>query len=248
MINAEDETEMSLFMMEVFKKAMEEKGTMFVPTEGSKVAVAINRFKTLLNKGIKYKLGAGGRNPNNKTPETFRDGVLGCDCAGAVSWAWGFDRFQDYSLWLKNRPGQFSPDSLSGGEIKGPGSDYNSFDYYGGWINTDSMLQDAFDNNNDWFEHLDTPIPGCIVAYGSVGKGKDRRIGHEGLVIEAPVVFDRDNPEHWKRLKVIDCRSSKPAIAIRDGLTWFGNDRKGRPKQSQFCWPTSVAGPASDLQ
>jgi hypothetical protein len=240
-VDTDDESVFYQHFVKTLKRAMELKGTMLVAEENSRQADVIKKAKSMLGKGIIYKLGAGGRNPNNRTPETIRDGILGCDCAGYVAWAWGFDRFQDYSLWLKNKPGQFSPNSLTGGEIKGPSSDYNMFDYYGGWINTDSMMEDSLDNNNDWFINLDSPVPGCIVSYGSTGKGSSRRIGHEGLVIAAPALFDRENPEHWRRLEVIDCRSAKPAILVRDGMTWFGKDRKGRPKQSQFCWPNFVS-------
>jgi hypothetical protein len=198
--------------------------------EGTVEYGVIQKAKSMIGKGIIYKLGTGGRNPNNTSPATFRDGVLGCDCAGFVAWAWGFDRFQDPQLWHRKQPGQFNA-----GHPTDTG--YHGFPYYGGWINTDSMLEDAFDNNADWFTYLDKPIPGSIICYGSTGKGSTRRIGHEGLVVAAPSVFDRENPEHWKLVKVIDCRSSKPAIALRDASVWYGKDRKGREKQSQFVYP-----------
>ena len=196
----------------------------------SKVENTIAKANSMVGEHIVYKLGAGGRNPDNLSPATFKDGVLACDCSGFVAWCWGFDRYQD------NHVGKNQWDGKSNAR---PGL-FGYFPYYGGWINTDSMLEDAFDSNIDWFSHLNYPIPGCIVAYGSTGEDNNKRIGHEGLVISTPEYFDKNNKEHWKKLVIIDCRSAKPAIAIRDGLTWFGNDRAGRPKQSQFCWPNFV--------
>jgi hypothetical protein len=237
-IDTDDESVFYTAFTRMLEKAMELKGTMLIAKDGTRAADVIKKAKSMLGKGIRYKLGAGGRNPNNRTPETIRDGILGCDCAGYVAWAWGFDRFQEANMWYTRRPGQFNPAvPIKEGHPVG----YRAFDYYGGWINTDSMMEDSLDNNNDWFINLDSPVPGCIVSYGSTGKGSSRRIGHEGLVIAAPAVFDRENPEHWRRLEVIDCRSAKPAILVRDGMTWFGKDRKGRPKQSQFCWPNFVS-------
>lgn len=239
--DAEDDARLEYVLSKLAEKAL--KNTMITPSEPAVKAIA--RARSMIGKGIRYKLGAGGRNPNNATPETFRDGVLGSDCAGFVAWSWGFDRLQ--SPTLKGRPGQFNPTSkgsLSGYTLLDAikPSEYNFFDYYGGWINTDSMLQDAFDNNADWFTHLPKPIPGAIIVYGSVGKGKDRRIGHEGLVVEAPIIWDPKDVECWKKVKVVDCRSASPAILERDAMAWFGNDRKKRPKQSQFVWPNFVAG------
>lgn len=71
-----------------------------------------------------------------------------CDCSGFVCWTLGLKRQTTIPFYTK----------------------------YGGWINTDSMVDDVL-NSAGIFEHITTPEPGCIVVYGAGSK-----IGHVGIV------------------------------------------------------------------
>lgn len=159
-----------------------------------------------LGRAIRYKLGAGGRNPSAPTPETIRDGVLGSDCVGFALWCHGIDRFNKL------------------------------FPVYGGWMNTDSLRQEALEDKGeiDWVTQISRPEPGCLVVYGAAGKKPFRRIGHVGLVVNVPAEWDASVKDCWRALGVIDCRSSSPAIELRNGLTWWGRDRFLRLKNSIF--------------
>jgi hypothetical protein len=140
-------------------------------------------------KPSRYKLGAGGRNPAAPTPFTIRDKILGSDCIGFVLWCLGLDRFQ------------------------------KDFPHYGGWINTDSAIQDA-KTTKKFFTQVHYPEPGDLVIYPALYEdGKRVRIGHVGMVVEVPA--DWPSPEGWpnlskkektshlKRVKVIDCAGTK---------------------------------------
>lgn len=107
-------------------------------------------------KPTRYKLGAGGRNPEAENPFTTREGVLGCDCVGFVLWAWGLDRFQP------------------------------TFPKYGGWINTDSAIDDA-KTTQTFFEQISGPEAGALVVFPGIAKnGRRVRIGHVALVVDVP--------------------------------------------------------------
>lgn len=135
-----------------------------------------------------YKLGAGGRNPRAETPFTVRDGVLGSDCIGFVLWCLGIDRY-----------------------------DPKGFQLYGGWQNTDSIIEDARLNNaRSLWMLVARPQPGDLVVFPSIRKnGKMTRMGHVGLVVEIPKDWPADfsfgNAAHralLRQVKVIDCNAS----------------------------------------
>lgn len=71
-----------------------------------------------------------------------------CDCSGFICWVLGLSRETNIPFYKK----------------------------YGGWIFTDSMVDDV-NSNSGIFDRLALPEPGCIVVYGA-GKA----IGHVGLV------------------------------------------------------------------
>lgn len=157
-------------------------------------AEAVTRARAIATLKSKYILGAGGRNPAMQVPFTLRNGKLGSDCIGFVLWCWGLDRYQ------------------------------LDYPFYDGWINTDSLLMDV-DTKQTRFAEVDRPYPGCAVVYPSLRKnGKMTRMGHIGLVVEAPDVWP--SREEWKKfepwqrklwmkkVKVIDC-----AGALRRKLT-----------------------------
>lgn len=79
----------------------------------------------------------------------------GCDCIGFACWCGGFDRFQ---------PGKFP--------------------LYDGYINTDSMIEEAT-STGKWFTANTWPTPGCfIVGHTYRNKLLQRRIGHIGVVVD----------------------------------------------------------------
>lgn len=55
----------------------------------TKQSELIARAKTAINKGIRYKLGAGGMNPNAALPSNANKQ---CDCSGFVCWILGLSR------------------------------------------------------------------------------------------------------------------------------------------------------------
>ena len=71
------------------------------------------RARSVAGKGIKYKLGGGGMNPNRASPANLNGE---CDCSGYVCWALGISRETNHPLYEK---------------------------FNGGWINTDAIVMDA---------------------------------------------------------------------------------------------------------
>ena len=182
------------------------------PTTGSE---AIQRLKSLVGlrlpppKGITaptqpiaYRLNenSGGKNPNAPHPADW-SGDIGwkrwtSDCVGTVVWGLGFDRYQKAS-----------------------------FKVYGGWINTDSMLQEA-EKYRTWFEVIDTPELACLVVTPGVfaTNGARLKAGHVGLVSGLPAEWDTETPDYGA-LSVVHCSSGQykktgAAIAETNGLPW----------------------------
>jgi murein DD-endopeptidase MepM/ murein hydrolase activator NlpD len=87
-----------------------------------------------------------------------------CDCSGFVCWVFGLSRQAKIPFYKQ----------------------------YGGWIYTDSMVQDI-NSSAGIFERLPYPKGGCIVVYGA-----GRNIGHVGIVSEV---------ENRVMKKVIHCSS-----------------------------------------
>lgn len=74
----------------------------------------VNRARSLTSNTVeKYKLGAGGMDPNAPSPVNHNKE---CDCSGFVCWALKISRQTTHPLYLK---------------------------FNGGWINTDAIVHDA---------------------------------------------------------------------------------------------------------
>lgn len=73
----------------------------------------LDRARSALGRGIRYRLGAGGMNPRSESPA---DANNECDCSGFVCWAFGISRQTDHPLYVR---------------------------FNGGWINTNAMVHDA---------------------------------------------------------------------------------------------------------
>lgn len=53
-------------------------------------AESLARARRMVRRKIKYNLGAGGRHPDDDSPDTERS----CDCSGFIAWVLGYDRRQ----------------------------------------------------------------------------------------------------------------------------------------------------------
>lgn len=134
-----------------------------------------------------YKLGAGGKDPEDAEPFTDLGTIYGSDCVGFVLWCLGLDRFQE-----------------------------KLFPLYGGWINTDSIMLDAA-RDQSFFEFTDKPESGDLVVFPSIMKnGKRIRIGHVAIVTSVDVdtrnwtdhLWERgskDRATFLSRVNVVDC-------------------------------------------
>lgn len=154
----------------------------------------------------------GGTDPSADHPQDTATG--GCDCIGFCAWAKGFDRFQ---------PGKRKrwSDTLKKWGIA------RKFPLYDGYINTDSMIDEAR-KYGKWFTILSEPEDGCfIVGHSQFNLLRKRKIGHIGVVVDA---------SEWATkklagLKVVHCSPSnvnKPgnkngsAVWKTDGTLWGG--------------------------
>lgn len=145
-------------------------------------AEAVARAESQLDHKIRYILGAGGRDPNNSSPTTYKNTKLGCDCIGFVCWALGIDRYQ-------------------------PG-----FPRYDGWMNTDSIINESRlvpdwsgEGPDPWWKRLryrerEVQTGDVVVYPGKFKDGKRVRPGHCGLVTGAG--------ETLATTAVIDCNAS----------------------------------------
>lgn len=136
------------------------------------------------------------------------------DCIGGAAWCGGFDRYQ---------AGRFEH-------------------IYSGWINTDSMLLDAF-GPAKCFVPLDRPEPGCFVVApsGAVGFG----VGHIGVVVDVPAEWDETVADCWRRVVVVDVASrvKRANLPQKNGAgIWFGARWPGgsRPRHKHTAFTKSV--------
>lgn len=117
-------------------------------------AELLTRARSALTQKIRYRLGKGGRRPNDPTPA--QDG--GCDCSGYVAWCLGFDRFIRNPFYARIN-----------GEA---GSDR-------GWFETSAAYQDA-QATTGILRQLSAPVPGAIAVYPD-SNGHE---GHIGIVTQ----------------------------------------------------------------
>jgi cell wall-associated NlpC family hydrolase len=172
-------------------------GTRIRPTTSAEAMV---RARSMIGKRIRYSLGAGGRDPWDNDPATEVAGAKAsatCDCAGFVAWALGFDRKQ-------------------------PESD---FPLWGGWINTDSAMEES-KRTQTWFLRTQVPEVGGLIVFGSVRQNGKRTPGHIGIVTEVPAGWAGADGD-YVRMKVVHCSGGNDrrlghAIHETNGKVWAG--------------------------
>lgn len=122
------------------------------------------------------------------------------DCIGGAAWAGGFDRYQ--------------PDRF---KLRG----------WDGWINTDSMLEDAR-GHATCFALLPAPVRGCFLVAPTGSPGFER-CGHITTIHTVPADFAMDNPASWKALLGTDVasRGSSRANTTHDASWWFAARHHG---------------------
>lgn len=184
---------------------------------------AAARLASLKGKG-KYVLGAGGTSPNSTTPFGWKGSVYGCDCIGAVLWAFGVPRSTPI------------------------------FPEYQGDINVDSAMMDAGaipggKGGAVFFRVLPKELvrPGSIVVFPSVRAAEvgekslspsyRLRIGHVGIVCGWEGLSNVADPHAtpWNgdisRLSIAECSGGDPAVK-------YGLDKNFhvRNERREFVW------------
>ncbi len=146
----------------------------------------------------------GGKDPTAHDPADRWSKTIGgfvnrtVDCSGGDAWANGHDRYQ---------PERFSY-------------------HYDGWINTDSMMDDAqgrvpTHGKPRCFRLLDRPEPGASIVCRSGSPG--HKIGHVGGVVSVPLEWDPGELECWIALGVVNVAAYSGAANRRTtGRGWFG--------------------------
>lgn len=149
----------------------------------------------------------GGKDPTAPDPAD-RWSVAGstfvnrtADCVACVAWGMGWDRYQ--------------PVRLS--------------HIYDGWINTDSMREDAA-GPGKCFVRIDRPEPGALVVYASDQQHKTHgvAVGHVGGIVGYRFPeWDPKVAECWDAIEVVDISSrgaGNRANLLRTGAPWRGKD------------------------
>jgi hypothetical protein len=143
----------------------------------------------------------GGKDPTAKDPfdrwskvgHTFVNRTA--DCIGGASWCGGFDRYQ---------PDRFAH-------------------LYDGWINTDSMIEDAL-GPGLCFELLHAPVPGCFMVAPTHAPPPFAGCGHIATVYDAPPESDWNPESHdcWRHVLAVDvaARGEHRANMPTTGVVW----------------------------
>lgn len=118
------------------------------------------------------------------------------DCIGGAAWCGGFDRYQ---------PSRFAH-------------------LYDGWINTDSMIEDAL-GPAKCFELLHAPVAGCFMVAPTGAPSPFSGCGHISTVYDAPPPdqWDIGNPDAWRHVLAVDvaARGEHRANMPTTGAVWY---------------------------
>lgn len=180
---------------------------------------AVARALSLVDKGGQYVLGTGNYKPQGVVdlPWSAResDGLIGCDCAGLIVWAYKVPR---HRLGYNHGGGYDVEDDL----------------------NCNSMLGDAMGAHDLFTLAEGMPQPGDVIAYPSfylydsygrplLSDGKPMHwIGHTCIVVSSGRVgsWDPAHPRH-DLLDVVQVRGPDrraPAAIQTDGSIWMHHD------------------------
>lgn len=137
------------------------------------------------------------------------------DCIGGAAWCGGFDRYQ---------PKRFAH-------------------LYEGWINTDSMLLDAF-GPAKCFVPIDRPEVGCFVV-GMTGAKNFEGCGHIATVYAVPPEWDANVFDCWRHVLAVDVahRDPNPANRPRDAGAWFAGRRRPGNETHYTAFVRSIMAP-----
>jgi hypothetical protein len=187
---------------------------------------AVKRALADVGHGI-YGFGEGGRNPAGDR-ETWSEllGKYAADCSGSLLYWLGLDRHQPKSR----------------------------FPLYGGWISTDSMIDDAeLRGGGHLFARVATPRPGDVLVWPGVDLDRDGdrdRIGHCSIIVSVPAEWDEfDVTPQYDQLRVVQCRGpngNTPAVVETSGAPWMGREtivKKGKPYGTDRDWRTRILRP-----
>lgn len=128
----------------------------------------------------------GGHDPLAPHPFAAHEGRAVCDCSGFVCWAVG---------WHRKRPGY----------NVGPGS------HVSGYVNTDSLWQDAHGRAGkpgvcELVRVATVPQPGDLVVYPGRFAGPLRiGVGHIGILASVPAGLPPLSPAWWEAATVVHC-------------------------------------------
>jgi hypothetical protein len=139
---------------------------------------AVIRARSLVGQG-RYVVGAGGRDPAARTPDSVVRGWRGCDYAGFLAWCLGYDR----------RQRGFTPSS--------------------DWVNADSMICEAETLGAWFRPLVTPEIGAVIAycSIDLERDGRRDRIGHAALVVELPDRWSNSEAA-WTAMRIIHCSPS----------------------------------------
>jgi hypothetical protein len=189
---------------------------------------AVERARSLINKGGQYILGTGDYRRSYPLPWTQRMGQLGSDCAGfAICWC--------YRL-IRHRPG------FASGRVPEAYRDQSDVDDD---INCNSLIEDALTTREICELVTDEPQLGDLIVYPTIRiKGVDGEvhtfIGHVGIVIGNKRAQGRWDWQHppYRLLDIAQCKGPNgraPAVVQTDGSIWEAHDAKWPKPSHRTC-------------
>jgi hypothetical protein len=148
----------------------------------------------------------GGHDPQAPHPFAAHEGRAVCDCSGFAAWCVG---------WHRKRPGYNA----------GPGSKVS------GYVNTDSLWQDAHGREGaaeavqELVRPATNPLPGDLVVYPGRFAGPIRiGVGHIGILSSVPAGLPLWSPAWWQAATVIHCSAGNAkrgsAVAETSAAIW----------------------------
>lgn len=155
----------------------------------------ISRARAFIGRG-RYRVGAGGHDPRDLSPESLVGGRLGCDYAGFLAWCLGYSRHQ------------------------------RGFTSSADWVNADSMIEESETRGLWFLPlggpELGAVVAYCSISLER--DGQRDRVGHAALVVEHPPRWTSSESD-WSAMHIIQCapsiqRRTRYAIAETHAASW----------------------------